>query len=332
MLVNPPPSPQTGLDALAQAWLGAGATAVSIWDHHRLIRHWPAQISLDTADFVTPIRLGNNGYGEMRISGFGAPGLAGWYQPSTPDPFGAALSQNVADNGNAPQCHHSPAKLHGLDVFADSRPSLEAGGDYYNLVYEPSGTLAFSVADVAGKGLRAAMFVPEMHRLLRDCLQSTVGTGPHELLKDLNNNIYPLFAYTSRFATALLGCYDPSKRTITYANAGHSPVIYRTAAGEMRLLRADCVPLGIQRKTFPAKGTVNLDPGDILVIATDGIAEAKSATNELYGYQRLSTLIDSLAGRTAHSIVRLLFQQVAAFTGSEFQDDDQTVMVLKGTE
>lgn len=326
------PLPQTGLDALAQAWLGAGATAVSIWDRHRLIRQWRCQTPLDAPDFVVPVRLGKNGFGEMHITGFSAPGWSRWHSASTLATSGPDCSDSHVREGPSPTLLDPPAKLRGLDVFAASHAALEVGGDYYDFVHEPSGSLAFSVADVAGKGLGAAMFVPDMHRVLRDSLQSTLGSAPHNVLKQLNKNIYPLFATTDRFATALLGCYDPDTRLVSYANAGHSPVIYRTAAGQMYLLRADTVPLGVQRNTTPVKQCIGLNPGDILLVATDGITEAKSRNGQMFGHKRLMALIDTLAHHTARSIVRTLFQQVAAFAGREVQNDDQTIMVLKGAD
>lgn len=318
---------QTGFDSLAQAWLGAGATAVSIWNQQRLIRHWPAQAALDEADFATTVRIGSDVYGKMRISGFRAPGWQGWNQLQVSSP---PVSNHRGDKGRAVRSHELTSTLGGLDIFADSRPSQEVGGDYYDFIYQPLGRLAFSVADISGKGLSAAMVMPQMHRALRSSHQATVNSAPHDLLTRLNDEVYSLFTDTGCFATAFLGCFDSTTSTITCVNAGHSPVIYRNAAGRARLLRADSVPLGIQRCINTIDRSIKLGPGDLFVVGTDGLAEAKNSAGQMFGYQRLLLLIDSLAHKTARDIGNSVFQQIANFMGHALQSDDHTVMVLKG--
>jgi serine phosphatase RsbU (regulator of sigma subunit) len=325
-----PPSPQTGIDTLAEAWLGAGATAVSIWKRQQLIRQWTPELPVDRPDFVTPVRIGTNRYAEMHISGFQMPGWsrlpnAGDTLETVRQLLPSSTSQGWSQPAPAPQ-----TSLPELDVFVASRPALQVGGDYYDLIHESSGRVAFSVADVAGKGLAAAMYLPKLHRALRECLHSTAYATPDELMGEFNRSVYPLFADTARFATALLGCYDADNRSVTFANAGHSPVIYRPAQGEAQLLRADNIPLGILHRMAPIAHTITLGPGDMLLVATDGIAEARGRNGQMFGFPRLLDLVNALAHERAQRVVDKLFQQVSAF-GSSNQDDDQTIMVLKGS-
>jgi sigma-B regulation protein RsbU (phosphoserine phosphatase) len=265
----------------------------------------------------------------MRISGFRAPGWQGSNRLQT---FSTAIPDLSRGDGQAVKSCDLTSAIGGLDIFVDSRPSLEVGGDYYDLIYQPSGRLTFSVVDISGKGLSAALVMPQMHRALRRSLQSPGSSAPHALLTQLNDDIFSLFTDAGCFATAFLGCFDPTTSTVAYVNAGHSPVIYRDAAGKASLLPADSVPLGIERHIAAADRLIKLSPGDLLVVGTDGLAEAKNSRGQMFGYQRFIMLVDSLAHMDARAIADRVFQEVASFTGSALQSDDRTLLVLRGID
>ena len=132
------------------------------------------------------------------------------------------------------------------------------------------------------------------------------------------------------FATAFVATYHPANRLVTFANAGHSPVIYCPAAGAPRMLEAGSPPLGVLPAARIDPEQVTLGPGDVLVAATDGFSEAWSPDGELFGYERLIATIQHLASGSAAEIGAGLFAAVEAYGGGRSQDDDQTLIVVKG--
>jgi len=115
-----------------------------------------------------------------------------------------------------------------------------------------------------------------------------------------------------------------------YANAGHSPVIYRPAAGAATMLLADSTAIGI----FPVSSCENqeiaLRPGDLLIVATDGFSDARNPDDEMFGHERLLDLVDTLAQQSSQDIADGLFTAVDRFKADCPQEDDQTLVVIKG--
>jgi sigma-B regulation protein RsbU (phosphoserine phosphatase) len=143
--------------------------------------------------------------------------------------------------------------------------------------------------------------------------------------------LYDDFTRLEMFATAFLGRYAHEHRVLHYVNAGHAPVVYRPRGGPAVLLSADAPPLGMLPD---AEGVVaqilGLRAGDLLVVATDGLNEARAPSGELFGYERLLELIDRTCDAPAPVIARAVLDAVFAFQAGRIQDDDQTLIVLKG--
>jgi sigma-B regulation protein RsbU (phosphoserine phosphatase) len=222
----------------------------------------------------------------------------------------------------------APPEVAGLDIVGRYRPATEVGGDFYDVRLRRDGRLSFAVADVSGKGLPAT-FLMGMARtvfrasglLLRD-IAGVVAQANFHLYEDLTN--------VDSFVTAFAGHYTPSTRRIRYANAGHSPVIYRPHDAPARFLTATGLPLGILPESSYTAAELWLDSGDLLVVGTDGFSEASTADNELFGYPRLLEAVDELATASARVIVDSLFDAVSEFSRGRPQDDDQTLLVLRG--
>ncbi|RMG93611.1 MAG: serine/threonine-protein phosphatase [Chloroflexi bacterium] len=119
-------------------------------------------------------------------------------------------------------------------------------------------------------------------------------------------------------------------RRLVYANAGHAPVIYCPAGGEAVLLEADAPAVGILPMSLSADHEMDFGVGDVLVVATDGFNEARNGQGEMLGYERLMVLVEKMADRSAEEIGAALFEEVWRFGNGRFQDDDQTLMVIKG--
>jgi sigma-B regulation protein RsbU (phosphoserine phosphatase) len=118
---------------------------------------------------------------------------------------------------------------------------------------------------------------------------------------------------------------------LTYSNAGHSPVIYCTADGECHMLEAEQPPLGILPELSCRDTAVTMQPGDVLVVASDGLPEASNADGEMLGYARFMEAINHSMGKPAEDILENLLSCVRDFSGTAAQSDDQTLIILKRT-
>jgi serine phosphatase RsbU (regulator of sigma subunit) len=217
-----------------------------------------------------------------------------------------------------------------LDIYACSRPALQVGGDFYDFVAQPDRPFLFSVADVTGKGMAAALLMTMTRTAIHSKASFMPKPTPEIVMKNSNEDLYEDFIQVGMFATAFIGQYHAHSQKLLYANAGHSPVIYRPAGGSARMLEADSTPIGVLRVSLCKDHQVALGPGDLLIVATDGFSEARNPHDEMFGYDRLLELVDQSAGRSARAISDALFEAVDSFGVGRPQDDDQTLVVIKG--
>jgi len=146
----------------------------------------------------------------------------------------------------------------------------------------------------------------------------------------VNEQLYDDLTEVGAFVTMFVGQYDNATRLLNFANAGHSPVIYCPQGGSARLLEADGTAVGVLPISLCADQSLRLRPGDLLIAATDGFSEAQNAAGEMFGYERLLQLSEAQARFPAQKILDALFAAVEAFSVGHPQDDDQTIVVLKG--
>ncbi|MEM7538979.1 MAG: PP2C family protein-serine/threonine phosphatase [Chloroflexota bacterium] len=227
-----------------------------------------------------------------------------------------------------------------LDISARTIPALHIGGDFYDFV-EHQHSFTFSVGDIAGKGMAAALFMAMTRAVLRGACKQHGLLDPHLILGQTTEHLYDDFYEVNMFATIFVGQYDTINHCVSYANAGHAPVIYCPSGEQARILEPDAPPLGVLSINLAQPHTLQLSPGDVLVVASDGFSEASNPSGELFGYDRLLTLTETLASKPADVIVKEMFEAIHAFTGCVEsdtcrnthsdcqQDDDQTLIVLK---
>ncbi len=231
------------------------------------------------------------------------------------------------------QMHLLPQRLPnvaGLDIAAGALPAFQVGGDFYDFMEHPGDPFILTVGDITGKGMPAAMLMAMTRTLLRSKTRSFVRPSPVDILGSVNDEMYDDFTELSMFATVFVGQYDHAEKILYYANAGHSPVIYCPAGGEASLLEADGAPVGVLPNSTCENQAIYFNPGDVLVAATDGFSEAGNNHGELFGYEKLLELVTNTAHLSAQTIMDTLFQTVAQFSAGHAQDDDQTVVVIKG--
>lgn len=231
------------------------------------------------------------------------------------------------------QMHLLPQRLPnvtGLEVAAGALPASQVGGDFYDFMEQAGEPFIFTVGDITGKGMSAAMLMAMTRTLLRSKTRSFTRPSPVDILGAVNDEMYDDFTEIGMFATVFVGQYDYWEKILYYANAGHSPIIYCPAGGDATILEADGAPVGVLPNSTCENQAIYFNPGDVLVAATDGFSEAGNNSGEMFGYERLLHLVTDIAHQPAQVIMNTLFQTVAQFSAGHAQDDDQTVIVIKG--
>lgn len=220
--------------------------------------------------------------------------------------------------------------VRGLDISAGSLPALHVGGDFYDFFERPGESLVFTVGDVSGKGMPAALLMATTRTLMRSKARSLHRPTPLDILGGIHDEAYDDFTQVGMFATAFVGQYDPVERMLYYANAGHSPVVFCPAGGRPFMLEADGPPIGVLPNCTCENHVLEFHSGDLLVVATDGFSEAHDPAGNMLGQDGLLEMIVSLAEQSAQGIVSELFSRTARFSSGQGQIDDQTVIVVKG--
>ena len=220
----------------------------------------------------------------------------------------------------------------GWQVAAMLEPARETSGDFYDVIPLPSGRLGIVIADVADKGMGAALFMALSRTLIRTYAVEHE-TQPELVLAAANHRILADTG-TGLFVTVFYGILDPSSGELTYSNAGHNPPYLLSARDGIVLQELDRtgVPLGILDVGTWQQGVVNLAPGDVLLLYTDGITEAQNAQQEFFDEDRLREVVRANLGRSARDIQAGVIAEVDAFVGDAPQSDDITLMVIvRGT-
>ena len=219
---------------------------------------------------------------------------------------------------------HLP-EIAGFEVAGVTQPLRFVGGDYYNVVRISPLHTALCIADVAGKGLPAALLMSSLQAALRPLLSQRL--APRELCQRLNRilcELTPMGKFISFFYAVL----DSAENRLTYCNAGHNPPLLVRADGASMELDAAGAVLG----QFPSWGyeqsELRLEPGDRLLIFTDGLVEACNANDQAFGESRVVRIARESPGVNARDLMDLTMRAASAHCGGHFQDD-ASLIVLK---
>jgi serine phosphatase RsbU (regulator of sigma subunit)/pSer/pThr/pTyr-binding forkhead associated (FHA) protein len=217
----------------------------------------------------------------------------------------------------------------GFEFFAYYQAALKVGGDYYDFVPLDDDRLVIAVGDVAGKGVAAALMMAKFSGDIRACILTerepgAATTKANKLLCDAG--------IEERFITLSIAVLDRRARTLTYASAGHLPIMIRRADGQIDEVGEDVggCPLGIHDGAVYDQGKVALRPGDVCLMYTDGIPDAESPRAERYdwhGNHRLPRRVAESAGGSA-AIARALLQDIREFVANHPQADDMTLVAF----
>ncbi len=215
--------------------------------------------------------------------------------------------------------------LAGYDIAGMNVPTWEIGGDYFDYLPQPDGRLGIAIADVSGKGVAAALIMATFRAALRaqrprDLPLDQVGTRLNRILLDSMDS--------SRFVTAVYGLLDRETGTFTYANCGHNPPLLLRVAGGCETLTSSGPALGMWPGAQFKPDDVALEPGDTLVLYTDGVIEVMNAGGEMFGVERLEDVLRQHAGRPSRQLVRAVVDATQAFASRRAYDDDFTLVIV----
>ncbi|MCB9846416.1 MAG: PP2C family protein-serine/threonine phosphatase [Phycisphaeraceae bacterium] len=213
----------------------------------------------------------------------------------------------------------------GLDLAAYYETSRRAGGDYYDLFDINDHAWGIFIADVSGHSTPAAVVMAITHAVAH--LHPTRGAPPGEMLNFVNRTLAERYApSTGAFVTAFYGIYDSSEGALTYARAGHNPPLLRQAGQVRQLNDVGGFPLGIETGERYEEGRVALNPGDAIVLYTDGLTEARNASDDMFGVEGMAAILRGHRG-TAAEILRASVDAVRRFDGGGPPLDDRTALV-----
>jgi phosphoserine phosphatase RsbU/P len=222
----------------------------------------------------------------------------------------------------------SAPQIPGFDIAGVSHPAEAAGGDYFDFLPMADGALALVVADVSGHGVGPALLMAETRAYLRPLARRL--SDPAELLTRTAELLIDDLG-AERFVTILFARFDPVARRIIFANAGHPAGLVLASDGVVkhRLARSGR-PLGRQAgRDYTAGPPIVLDPGDLLLLLTDGIDEAMNAEGECFGLERAGAVAVANRLEPASTIVERVCDAARAFAAPQPPADDLTVLVVR---
>ena len=220
----------------------------------------------------------------------------------------------------------SSPEVPGYEIAGVNHPAQAVGGDYYDFIPVDDHRIAVCLGDVSGKGLPASLLMANLQATLRG--QTLPDTSPLDCIRRANKLLWESTS-PEKFATLFYGILDATSHEFRYVNAGQEiPLILRCTPGPTRL-DAGGVALGVVEQFDFEEGLTRFEPGDMLVIVSDGITEAMNPTEELFGRERMEELLAGLRGSDAATVMQQLISAARAFAGEAPQADDMTIVVVR---
>ncbi|MGH9822608.1 MAG: PP2C family protein-serine/threonine phosphatase [Blastocatellia bacterium] len=217
--------------------------------------------------------------------------------------------------------------VEGFDIYGMTAPVREVGGDYFDFISSITDRLGVIVADVSGKGLAAALIMVSFRAYLH---ATVVNEYAMRVVMARVNRL--LFESTEgdRYITTFYGLIDTEHKRLLYINAGHNPPLLLHNDGASELLTDGGLPLGVFANSKYSESIVNLNSGDILVLYTDGVVEAKNAADQDFGVTRLAEIAKSAKDLRAHEICQEVANAVREFSSDVGgPEDDLTISIIK---
>ena len=218
--------------------------------------------------------------------------------------------------------------LRTLDVAGVCRPASVVGGDYFDYIPIDRRRVALVLADVAGKGMPAALLMASLHGVIR-AQAASMATRLHDLMSSINAVLHRE-ADRPAYATMFYGVYDDDTRILEYVNAGHPPaLVIRARDGAVSSLAATSPPAGMFDTIDSTPKRIQMDAGDWLLVYSDGASEAVNANGDEFGCQSLIDLVVRLERESAHSVCERVLDAVSQHQIVGRRQDDITVLAAR---
>lgn len=214
----------------------------------------------------------------------------------------------------------------GIQAYGLTRPANTVGGDFFDILPLRDGRVVVALGDVAGKGSPAALLMALLLAILRTLVDE--GLEPAELVRRLNVQTERQ-APGSRFITLFYACFDPRSGELTYVNAGHHPALLGRPGGDFERLSDGGIALGMFEGSTYTTGQTRLNPGDLLVLYSDGITEAENARGVPFDESGLIGAIRTFAEAEPASMGAQIFRTVERHAGDTRFADDLTLLILR---
>jgi len=223
---------------------------------------------------------------------------------------------------------HSIPTMAGFDIAVAASPAHFVSGDFYDFISQTERGCCMAVADISGKGVPAALLTSTARTLLR--AEATPGDSLSAILERVSRALHDDLVHAEMFITVLLARLDAIAGTVTIANAGHTDTLWwRHQTRSLEILSSTGLPVGILEDAPVSEQTITLQPGDILVAYSDGITEAASSTEELFGLERLKGTVAKHADASADDLTATIVDAVMEFGEQAPLSDDLTLIVVR---
>ncbi|MCA1816552.1 MAG: SpoIIE family protein phosphatase [Acidobacteria bacterium] len=214
----------------------------------------------------------------------------------------------------------------GFELQGISFPCYEIGGDYYDFIERPDNHIVIALGDVSGKGTSAALLMSSLHAAMH--AQTSARQSLAETISAVNKYLAETIP-ANRFVTLFCAELDPLTGTVNFINAGHNPPIIAHASGTMEQLAAGGVPLGILPDALYREGRTQLQPGDAMVIYSDGVSETQNQAGEEFGAMRLYEVISRNLDASAAGLRDRIESALTKFAQGTDSVDDLTLVIVK---
>jgi serine phosphatase RsbU (regulator of sigma subunit) len=219
----------------------------------------------------------------------------------------------------------------GLDIFADSIPAFEVGGDFYDFLNGSADDLTVIIGDVSGKGTSSALYMLKIQGILQTLHEFNL--SPKELLMRANRLLYKHIVSKS-YITAISANFKIREKVLRIARAGHLPMYYyNNSENKIIQIRPNGLGLGLsEENTFNAainEENMKFNTGDIFLFISDGITDSRNHVNEQFGESRLEDLLMSNKNASSKEICDIIIKKALEFSGKENQFDDMTIVAVK---
>jgi serine phosphatase RsbU (regulator of sigma subunit)/anti-sigma regulatory factor (Ser/Thr protein kinase) len=218
--------------------------------------------------------------------------------------------------------------VRGCELSAYLQPARRVGGDFYDVAHIRSGEPLLMLADVSGKGTPAAILTAIVHATFHG--EAPYQRDPSQLLAEINRSIYADLDKAQAFVTAAVARIDVNPLGIAYASAGHvEAAIWRKRRSWIEFLPTTGLPLGVQRILSCRTKEIQLDPGDVLLLYSDGVTEAENSAGEIFGAQRLSDIMEAIHPASSEIQIQTIIEAVKTFCGKAPILDDLTMVIVR---